>query len=153
MPLKLILMPIDIDAYNSGREQGLKTYCKPGNGYTNGRNGKTYHNVCPAGLEPGFLTAYKTGRKIYTSESKLQQLNRRIKKEKQGLEDLNKQLALFEAELVSDETDSERRIELLAELREMSKNQGQLENQIKNLELDQARLEGQIDSLRANSPY
>jgi hypothetical protein len=144
---------IDLDAYNSGREQGLKNYCKPGNGYTNGRRGKTYQGVCPDELEPEFLTAYKAGRIIYTTESEIQKLSRLIKKDKQGLEDLNKQLGLFEAELVSNETGTKRRVELLAELREMNKKQGQLENQIKNLELDQARLEGQVDNLKANSPY
>lgn len=143
----------DFDAYNRGHEQGLQSYCRPRNGYSTGRRGKTYHGVCPATLEPDFLMAYKAGHKIYTLEVKIRKLNRLIKKEQKQLKSMNRQLSSLEAELVSNGVGTQRRVELLSELRGLSKEQGKLENQIKHLTLDQAKLHGQVDSLKTESLY
>jgi len=143
----------DLDAYTRGRNQGLEGYCRPHNGYNAGRKGKIYQGVCPDTLESDFLIAYRTGRDIYTTEADIRKLSRTIKKQQQELEELNQLLISLEAELVSNGVGSKRRIELLAEIRGLSKEQGTMENNIKNLELDKAKLEGQVDTLLANSPY
>ena len=143
----------DLDAYNAGHKQGLKTYCRPGNGYHAGLKGSSYNNVCPAALERGFLQAYKAGHHIYKLETQIRSLAGQIKKEEKELDEVKTQLGQLEAELVSDGVSSQRRIELLAEVREQGKAQGKLENQIKTLGLDMARLQGQVEGHRAESTY
>ena len=109
--------------------------------------------MCPAALERGFLQAYKAGHHIYKLETQIRSLAGQIKKEEKELDEVKTQLGQLEAELVSDGVSSQRRIELLAEVREQGKAQGKLENQIKTLGLDMARLQGQVEGHRAESTY
>jgi hypothetical protein len=143
----------DLDAYRGGREQGLQSYCRPGNGYQVGLSGNSYNDVCPAALENDFVVAYKAGEKIYRLESDIRNLSRTLKQDEKALKALKEELSTVEAELVSNGVASKRRIELLAEVREKGKNQDKLENKIKNQELEMARLQGQVDSLKRESQY
>jgi len=143
----------DLDAYRSGYGQGLKSYCRPRNGYHVGLKGSSYNDVCPAALEKNFLQGYSAGRTIYKLEVKIRGLSSQIKKQEKELEESKERLSQLEAELVSDGVNSKRRLELLGEVRELGKEQGQLENQIKSMGMDMARLQGQVDGLKANSPY
>lgn len=51
--------------YTSGREQGLREYCTPGEAYVAGSAGKSYHNVCPKEVEDEFLKQFAAGRQTY----------------------------------------------------------------------------------------
>ena len=54
--------PMDVNAYQAGRAEGLRTYCTVENGYEVGYSGKQYENVCPPGLATDFLQGYAQGR-------------------------------------------------------------------------------------------
>lgn len=56
---------INGDLYRQGREEGLKTYCRPRNGYYIGLKGYSYNNVCPDHLNREFSRAYQMGHKIF----------------------------------------------------------------------------------------
>jgi hypothetical protein len=49
----------DRAAYLRARTEGLRTYCTPDNGERAGARGERYEGVCPADLEPAFLTRYR----------------------------------------------------------------------------------------------
>ncbi len=53
--------PADLAAYESGRSQGLVTYCTAENGFRVGYDGRRYNRVCPPGVEADFLQGYKRG--------------------------------------------------------------------------------------------
>ena len=53
--------PVDRDAWESGRVEGLRAYCQPENGHALGRSGARYGGQCPADLEPAFLKAFVEG--------------------------------------------------------------------------------------------
>ena len=55
--------PVDLAAYQTGRSEGLLTYCTAENGYQVGYDGRRYQNVCLPTLEPDFLQGYDRGRK------------------------------------------------------------------------------------------
>src|SRR5687768_8854199 len=59
------VMP-DLGEYQAGREQGLREFCKPANGFRIGSRGTGYNGVCPADLDDEFVTAYQSGRQLYT---------------------------------------------------------------------------------------
>lgn len=59
------------DLYYAGREQGLYTYCTPGNGFSVGRSGSSYSGVCPGAIEADFLTGYSDGRLVHAAEQAL----------------------------------------------------------------------------------
>jgi hypothetical protein len=55
--------PVNLAAYQTGRSEGLLSYCTTENGYEVGYDGRRYQNVCPPTLEPDFLQGYERGRK------------------------------------------------------------------------------------------
>src|SRR5262245_45861049 len=44
----------DLAAYQSGREQGLREYCRPQNGFRVGSRGSGYDGSCPADMDEAF---------------------------------------------------------------------------------------------------
>ncbi len=58
----------DYDSYFAGRERGIQAYCTPQSGYEAGRSGGDYRGVCPADVEPGFLSEYRIGAQLYALE-------------------------------------------------------------------------------------
>lgn len=52
-------------AYQSAREDGLRSYCTFQRGWTEGRAGNTYYGVCRPEEEAEFLPAYRDGRRLY----------------------------------------------------------------------------------------
>jgi len=47
--------------YEKGRNEGLKIYCTPHNGFKLGKNLDVYNGVCPDKLKDSFLTTYVAG--------------------------------------------------------------------------------------------
>lgn len=58
-------------AYLSAREDGLRSYCRWENGFTQGRRGNAYHGVCLPAEEEAFIPAYQDGREIHAAEQAL----------------------------------------------------------------------------------
>lgn len=56
---------MDLTAYNSGHEEGVREYCKPENGFELGQNGAEYTLDCPADLSVAFLQEYIEGSRFY----------------------------------------------------------------------------------------
>lgn len=54
--------PADLVAYNSGRVEGLASYCTVENGYRVGYEGRDYEQVCPGATEANFLQGFERGR-------------------------------------------------------------------------------------------
>lgn len=55
-------------AYDSAREDGLRTYCTFERGWEEGRAGNTYYGVCRPEEEQAFLPAYRDGRMLHEVE-------------------------------------------------------------------------------------
>ena len=55
--------PVDLAAYQAGRQLGLEVYCTVENGYRVGYEGRRYNDVCPPTSEPDFLQGLAQGRK------------------------------------------------------------------------------------------
>ena len=52
---------LQLDDYQAGYRQGLKTYCTASSGYREGARVDEYQQVCPAELEAEFLNGYVDG--------------------------------------------------------------------------------------------
>jgi len=83
---------VDRARYFAGHDQGVLYYCTPANGYRMGREGRSYAEVCPPHLAPGFLEPYRYGREIHAVRSRIDGLesNRRSREQRlqkmQGLQ-------------------------------------------------------------------
>ena len=86
----------DLQAYLSGRNQGLRLYCTPRNAYQLGLRGKSYRGQCPVDLNGHFIEAFNKGRDVY-------HFKRDLKSEQRKLETLEQQLAQVEEEITEKE--------------------------------------------------
>jgi len=143
----------DMQAYRAGRGEGLKEFCRPQNGYRLGLRGRSYAGVCPSTLEPRFVDAYNYGKKIHGVNRRISAKERERKRQAQNLEQTKKTLTNKEAMLVKDNVPATQRLRLLNETKELSKQQGTLESEIKKLDQEIAELQGTVAELKRNSRY
>lgn len=135
----------DFAAYQNGREQGLVEYCQPGRGFQVGSNGGSYNGVCSANLEGDFLDAYNAGRHLYVLRSNVNRATAGINSRQNELERIDEEILANEAELIDRETTTERRVILLAELKNQSERIGELESEIADLYEQRARYQVELE--------
>jgi hypothetical protein len=73
--------------YLAGRGEGLKSFCTFQRGYSNGRAGQAFADVCPAGLAGAFAAGYRQGRELYDLQRQLSSVQAEIRKSKQALKE------------------------------------------------------------------
>ncbi|MDJ0905482.1 MAG: DUF2799 domain-containing protein [Woeseiaceae bacterium] len=134
----------DLAAYQRGHAQGIEAFCQPGRGFNFGVNGGGYRGVCPAHLEQEFLEAYSAGHKLYSLRSSLNTANSLIHSKEAEIDSAEKRIAAAQLEMISDESTSEQRVQLLVELKELAERVGELEAEIKQLVADRARIEQEL---------
>ena len=110
---------LDLQDYLNGRQQGLKTYCKPDNGYRLGLNGSTYHYVCPETDQSAFLSMYSKGKAQYDQQQKVKKLERELRQLQRQQDSLEEQIKETENKLVADGLSSIERQRLLKQLRDL----------------------------------
>lgn len=83
----------DREAYENGRQEGLRYYCTDPNGFRVGRNSGIYHHVCPPELEKDFLTGRARGMRLegcragtYVFDLHLTSLERALKSRERTLD-------------------------------------------------------------------
>ena len=89
-------------AYASARADGLRQYCTRDRGFQEGREGDSYHGVCPAGAEAEFLPAYEDGRTVHEAISAADSARSSVNSYGSRLEDLDEKLDAKRGELRQD---------------------------------------------------
>ncbi len=136
----------DFQAYQSGRNEGLKEFCQPQRGFSVGSSGGRYSGVCPAHLEPGFLDAFRVGARLHTLRSNVNSANYRINAKQAELARLEDDIRANEAALIAAETTVQDRVLIVADLKEMNERTGQLEAEIDDLIEDRTVHEQELAS-------
>ena len=134
----------DFQGYQRGREEGLREYCQPGRGFTVGSNGARYNGVCPAELEGEFVEAYNVGHKLYSLRSAVSSASAAIQSNRNELDYAEKRMTAIGVELIAEETSTDQRVALLAELKDLSERKGELESEIDHLIAEHARAEQEL---------
>jgi hypothetical protein len=124
----------DLDAYRAGHADGVAVYCKAGNGFEVGHSGAVYQGVCPANLEPDFLAAYNSGRRLYDLESAVSRIDSQISSNNYEQERIRGELTSIAASMVAAETTAEQRVLMVSRSAELGRRYGELTNQTKQLE-------------------
>ena len=135
----------DFAAYQAGRDQGLIEYCQPGRGFSVGANGGSYNGVCSVNLEGDFLDAYNAGYHLHALRSNVNRASSSISSKERELDRIEDEVTDNEAALISNETTQEERIQLLADLKDLSERTGQLEAEIKDLYDVRARSQVELE--------
>ncbi len=134
----------DFRAYQEGRDEGLVQFCQPSRGYNLGVRGGSYNGVCDVALEEEFLDAYRVGHQLYSLRSNVNSANSRIASRERELDRIEHEIRSKEALLIGEETTTEDRILLLADLKRLSERTGELETEIDQLIEDRARHEYEL---------
>lgn len=139
----------DFEAYQAGRNQGLRQYCQPSRGFNVGASGAAYNGVCPSDLEPDFVSAYNSGHQLYNLRSSVNSANYQINARRAELERTKDQIRQTEVDLISRDTLPEQRVLLLVDLKELSERTGQLDAEIVELIEERAMYEQQLAAYEA----
>jgi len=138
----------DLDAYRAGRDDGLREYCQPHNGYRAGVNGAEYYDTCPADLEPAFIAAYESGRELYVRERRVADADAGIENRRRELARLEDTAARTAFQVISDTATPEQRAQALLDTRQIAERMGRLKAEIAALEKDRARYAQELENYR-----
>jgi hypothetical protein len=107
----------DLDAYLSGRMEGLLSYCQPENGFEVGRRGRP-DNVgdCPPHLRAPFLDQYRQGREINALEGEVQRFRGMLDSDQNEARRNDRRMEEIRRELRRPNLSPERRNSLLNEM-------------------------------------
>jgi hypothetical protein len=107
----------DLDAYLSGRMEGLLSYCQPENGFEVGRRGRP-DNVgdCPPHLRGPFLDQYRQGREINALEGEVQRFRSMLENDQNEARRNDRRMEEIRRELRRANLSTERRTSLLNEM-------------------------------------
>lgn len=134
----------DFEAYQTGRNEGLRQFCQPSRGFNLGAGGGRYNGVCPSDLEPDFVDAFNSGHKLYNLRANVNAANSQINARRAAVEKKEKRILAVEASLIAAETTAQDRIMLLVELKELAEEKGELEAEIVELIEERAIFEQQL---------
>lgn len=107
----------DLEAYLSGRMEGLLSYCQPENGFEVGRRGRP-DNVgdCSPHLRAPFLDQYRQGREINGLEGEVQRLQSMLQNDQNEARRSDRRMEDIRKELRRPNLSPERRTSLLNEI-------------------------------------
>jgi hypothetical protein len=143
----------DLAAYRRGHAIGVRQFCSPANGFSQGRAGRGYTGVCPADLEGGFLAAHATGRRLHDLGAEIDRLLREARQMDADREVLARRRDNTEAVLVSGALSATERKAVLDRYERLQTDVLQLDSDIRHFELEAARLQGEYDLLDASHGY
>lgn len=123
-----------LDLYLAGHREGLQVYCRPVKAYHLGRAGHAYPAICPSETEEALRPAYQDGMRVYRQRTKIKQLEQRLQARRKDADALEQTLANHQAELIAKQTNAARRLELLAEIMNLSEQQEHNNQTISDLE-------------------
>lgn len=138
----------DLDAYLSGRDDGLVVFCRPRRGFDIGRRGGNYGNVCPADLEGAFLVAYQDGKGLYDRQYRYNALNNEISNTIAGIDALESDIAGSTVELATADMTIAERADLAVTLKNMAEDRGRLKERLPQLEAEREDALGELEGYR-----
>ena len=128
----------DEDAYQDGRDLGLRVYCTEDGGYREGRIGTGYRGVCPVTLEPYFLSGYNAGISVRTTLQSVQRIDYEIDSRSEEIEGVKGEIDALESSSDAEAPEREGK---------------STDDRSKEMYRELGRLEGELDRLRAEKVY
>ena len=143
----------DLEAYRSGRSEGLREYCQPQNGYRVGLGGATYGGSCPADLAPEFSRAYAAGAELHDREYRVNDAVARLEQMRRELASVEHRMTEAGVAVIADASTSEQRAQALLETKQLAERHERLQGDIEQLERDKRRYERELQDYRTQVAY
>ena len=138
----------DLNAYLKGHKQGLNQYCSYQGGYSLGERGSSFNSVCPGAEYPEFSRGYQRGKQAWGYISEIRQLSNSIQSHHNRLHDLERQIKYKEDVIVAEGTTLEQRRDLLEEVKLMSSEITEINNELPYLEDELIKVEQRYESFK-----
>jgi hypothetical protein len=139
----------DLPLYQQGREQGLREYCQPANGYRVGVQGSSYTGVCPASLEPGFAAAFNSGHQLFVLQSRVSSTDAQIAYRRRELNQIEHGIATNAVAVASNDSTAQDRANVLVDTEQLAERVGRLKAEIRQLEDARVNYERDLADYRA----
>jgi hypothetical protein len=136
----------DLNAYQSGREQGLREYCSPETGYQLGLRGGSYNSSCPTDLKEDFESAYHSGFELYTMRARVANATSELEASHREIAQIDQDLIANSAVILAPSTENAVRAQALLDAKNMAQRKGQLKARIKQLEKDRYEYQRDLDN-------
>ena len=143
----------NLEQYQTGRDQGLREFCKPANGFRVGSHGGGYSGVCPADLDQSFVDAYQSGRQLYVLRSRVGSTQDEIHAMRSEMEQIERNLVTIGAQMVDPTTTNEQRAQLVIDTKHMAERKGEIKARLPQLESELAFQQRELDDYRATLNY
>lgn len=143
----------DLERYRAGHEAGLETFCRPSRGFDVGRRGGTYQGVCPTDLEPDFLAAFHSGKRLYDLEATVRSIDTRIAGNASAQERIKQELTQLGVTIAGDEASTEQRLQLVARVAELGKRYGEITHESDALKAERAIAALALEDYRETLAY
>ncbi|MET0657824.1 MAG: DUF2799 domain-containing protein [Steroidobacteraceae bacterium] len=143
----------DLNSYQLGRDEGLREYCKPLNGFRAGARGNGYKGVCPAELDAAFMDAYQSGRHLHTLRSRVGSTVNEIDSLREEADLIDRDLISVGAQILDRSIAQEVRAQLLVDSKRMAERKGEIKARIPRLEDDLVEYRRELDDYRETLPY
>ena len=143
----------DLAAYQAGREEGLREYCVPTNGFRLGSQGGNYNGMCPADLDPSFADAYESGRRLHSLQVRLSVVSDQIETRRSDLHDAESDIVTRSAVAISNEATGEERAQAVLDVKHLGELVGRLKTEIRQLEEDRVHRERDLEDYRATLQF
>ena len=140
----------DLRAYQAGREQGLREYCQPQNGYRIGERGGEYAGSCPADLAPAFEAAWHDGFELHQRQARVNQATNDVAHLRAELQRAEDDMIAASALILSHDADKPAKAQALVDVQRLAELQGSLKSQIRQREQDRAHFQRDLDEYLAS---
>jgi hypothetical protein len=142
----------DLALYQEGRNQGLREFCQPINGYNIGARGGAYGGVCPSQLEPTFLRAYNAGHDLYAMVARVSGTQAELDSKRRELARVEHGILESSAAAISSDATSEQRAHAVVDAANLAEQAGRLKGEIRRLSEESVRYQAELDDYRATHP-
>lgn len=143
----------DLTAYQDGRNAGLREYCQPANGFRVGARGAGYSGICPAELDGAFVSAYESGRHLYTLQTRASNASSQLEQKRRELNRVEEEIVRAGAAVIRNDSTGEERAEALVDTKQLAERAGRLKAEIRQLEKDSVRYQRELEDYRATLAY
>jgi hypothetical protein len=143
----------NLSEYQSGREDGLREFCKPANGFRVGARGASYGGVCPSDLDESFVDAYQSGRQLYVLRSRVGSAESELYSMRAELDQIDRDLVSTAAQIVDPALTTEARAQLVIDTKHMAERKGEIKTRIPQLEGELAAYQRDLADYRASLSY
>jgi hypothetical protein len=139
----------DLAAYQSGRDDGLREYCQPSNGFRIGSRGIDYGGNCPAPLEPAFLRAFESGHRLFALQQRASNASSQLAARRRELGRIQEDIEHAALTIISGHSSADDRAHALVETHELVERAGHAQSEIDRLEDESVRCQRDLEDYRA----